>query len=279
MTDIKLHPMTDIPEVGRRIIIGFLIKKGNLEETMKLPVNIVEVNGKIGYWMDHQNFVLLSGISNATGWRYADPVTPEDKAEKIGISMSASYTDASEKQIIMSDSPEAAAHRTDITGWVSRHGRFFGKEERLARYDGCTHVHCEACETPVKKPYTHCKDCRDKRAVERYNALEYKDHDGETPLYSQWLDKYFFDIGELHDTVMEEEISIEVLQLVICNPVTLTTIDEEYWMDDLPSVPEEGELPSQVAEALQEFNNILKEAGPVSWLPGKFRTSIKLEKS
>ena len=43
-----------------------------------------------------------------------------------------------EKQIIMEDSPEAASIQT-VTGWVSRTGRFWGNDERMARFDGSTH--------------------------------------------------------------------------------------------------------------------------------------------
>lgn len=39
----------------------------------------------------------------------------------------------SDKSVIMFDSPEAATYRTDIKGWVSRDGRYYGEDERGAR--------------------------------------------------------------------------------------------------------------------------------------------------
>ena len=42
------------------------------------------------------------------------------------------------KQIILPESPEAASVQT-VTGWVSRTGRYWGNDERMARYDGSTH--------------------------------------------------------------------------------------------------------------------------------------------
>ncbi len=366
ISEPNLHPITDLPEVGRRIIITVLVK-GN-QRVLGVTTSIL--NGQLGYWSEPQIFIVLSGLSNIIGWRYDEPATPEDKGEKVGIDIEASPEDflvltyigehlqmepdtyrefeevvvkhlrenktvfidivppnrrhvASDiwivtndqarhirklihtdfmgitelkevystdtrggakirvdintaQTVIMSDSSAAAVRRTGIVGWVSRHGRFFGKEERLARFDGCTHRPCETCESPTEKAYTHCKDCRDKRATERYNKLEYKDHDGETPLYSHYFDKHFFSIDELNDEMIDEEIGSSVLDLVICVPVNLSLIHEDHWEDDLF---EDNDLPVEVADALEELNQAIKDAAPVAWTPGKYRTSIKLEKS
>ena len=53
-------------------------------------------------------------------------------------------------EMILNTSDEAAHFVTGLSGWVSRHGHFYGNDERLARYDGCTHTVCE-CGKPCEK--------------------------------------------------------------------------------------------------------------------------------
>ena len=77
----------------------------------------------------------------------------------------------SEQKVILSTSDEAARHVENISGWVSRHGRFYGRDERAARWDGCTHVRCADCETIIPKSgLIVCGTCAEKRDVGRYEA-------------------------------------------------------------------------------------------------------------
>jgi hypothetical protein len=46
------------------------------------------------------------------------------------------------EKIVMMDSDEAASIQT-VTGWVDRHGRFWGKDEHQARWCGATHRKCK----------------------------------------------------------------------------------------------------------------------------------------
>jgi len=185
---------------------------------------------------------------------------------------------------IMFDSAEAATHRTNLEGWVSRHGNYYGDGEygeRAARFDGCTHRACDGCGEPSEKNYIHCKNCRHEKDVARYEAMPYKEWNGKTPLYSNRLDEYIFDgIDEYLDEQkangdLDDSIDNQSLMLVICEPVTLTPIDEENWFDDLP---EDYDLPDEAAQALGEFNKILAECGTVSWRPGKYRTNFITKK-
>ena len=76
------------------------------------------------------------------------------------------------EQIVMRDSPESAQYRTDLKGWVSRDGFYFGdgpQGERTARYAGCTHaghggrVRGAACplqHVPNTGRYGHCHGSR-----------------------------------------------------------------------------------------------------------------------
>ena len=178
-----------------------------------------------------------------------------------------------DKLQVLIDADEAATYRTDIKGWVDRHGRYFGNDEHAARYSGCTHRPCEACGKPSKKMYTRCDECRQGLDLERYEALKYKEWDGTTPLYSQALNKYLFDLDGFKDEMECDGnmLDLATLRFVICESVELGSVDEDYWSDDLP---EEGELPDEVIKALEVFNEVLEDAGVVSWKPGKYRTEI-----
>lgn len=182
--------------------------------------------------------------------------------------MTKEHTDA----VILEDSPEAAKYVT-VGGWVDRHGRFFGVDERTARWSGATHIKCANCGKATSKTYTICCDCRLKRSAEKYAAMEPKEWDFDTPLYSEQLGKYFFDDEVLNYVDDNPTESIESLMLVICEPVYLRQIDSDYFYDDLP---DDGELPEEIVIALANFNNIISQQSPVSWAPGKYRAVLKV---
>ena len=70
-----------------------------------------------------------------------------------------------DKEQILYTSDEVAKHVTNIEGWVDRHGRFWGKDEHMARWSGCTHIICPSCGNPTSRNYTICSDCRNKKAL------------------------------------------------------------------------------------------------------------------
>lgn len=62
-------------------------------------------------------------------------------------------------EMILASSPEAASIQT-VTGWVARDGRFWGDDERMARYCGSTHSICE--KNPAHGPVenrSYCEAC------------------------------------------------------------------------------------------------------------------------
>lgn len=184
-----------------------------------------------------------------------------------------------DNEIIMADSDEAAEYRTNICGWVSRHGNYYGKDERMARYDGATHNECPDCKEPIEQVRARCVGCQNIADITRYNKKEHKEWDGKTPLYSEWLNEYIFD--DPHEFLDEQianggvECDIGDLRLRICEPKQLSQIDEDHWCDDLP---EDYDLPADAAGALKAFNEALNDVGTVSWWPGKYRTSINNQK-
>ncbi len=168
-------------------------------------------------------------------------------------------------KIILDTSDKAATFRTDISGWVSKSGRYYGKDERIARWDGCTHMKCDLCGVIYPKGYSKCDLCSEKARHDQYVRKELVSWDKKTPLYSESVDRYFYDIDDIDDYLdchLDRELS--TLDLVLCDPVYLQELDYDHFVDDLP---EDGELPDEALEALEKFNEILRQQGPVSWQP------------
>jgi hypothetical protein len=174
--------------------------------------------------------------------------------------------------MVLFDSDEAAHLQTGISGWVSRHGRFMGNDERAARYDGCTHRRCEDCGNPCEKGWLVCNECREKRDIARYNAMPKEEWDGKGMIYSAAADKYFSDLDEAEEFLEDDGGTMESLRLIICEPQYLPFLSYDYGCDELP---EDGELPDAVVQAIEDFNKVIKETGAVSWIPSK--KAVKLE--
>ena len=175
-----------------------------------------------------------------------------------------------DQPIVMYDSPEAASIRT-VTGWVSRHGQWWGDNEDAARYGGCTHRPCRDCGEPAERSYLICIACREKAASERFAAMPRKAWDGEAMVYSVVTDRYYSDPDEAYDD-LEDGQTLEDLGLVICEP-NLCQLDSDYWSDDLP---DEGcdETPGWLEDAVAAFNEAVR-GKVLSWSPGKFRLLIE----
>jgi len=172
-----------------------------------------------------------------------------------------------DSKVVLFDSDEAAHYRTNLSGWVSRHGRFMGNDERAARYDGCTHTRCEDCGEPVDRGRLVCPKCGEARDVKRYNAMPKEEWDGNGMLYSDAANKYFLDWDDIEGYLEDEEGTVESLRLIICTPEYLPLLDpSDYGCD---SLAEDGELPDVVIEAIEEFNKVIRKVGAVSWYPGK----------
>lgn len=179
-------------------------------------------------------------------------------------------------QMIFPDSPEAATYRTDIKGWVSRKGLFFGGDEHLARMNGCTHVRCEECDEPAETHHRYCAKCAAKRRFEKFMALPAKEWDGSVPLCLYQGDVYFYDSDEIEEYCDEHDIhpeDPEELQLVWCMRQQPPVFAEDYFADWLDCEPE-IETPKGILDAIDEFNEKIKEHFPVMWIPDNVRAII-----
>ena len=133
-------------------------------------------------------------------------------------------------KIVMRDSPEAAEYRTGLSGWVSRRGLFYGDRpdsEDMARYDGCTHVACKYCSAPAQKSYAACQECRDKKDLERFEALPRADWDGKAMLYSEARDKYYAGPDDAEDELEEGE-TLAVRHMSAISDATLTGFEATF---------------------------------------------------
>lgn len=174
-------------------------------------------------------------------------------------------------KMILIDSEESAK-RVTVEGWISRNGRFYGDCESAARYDGCTHVYCEDCNSPINKSgLTICNDCKEKKKIERYNAMPRKKWDRETPLYSEEHHEYFFSEDAFCYFIGEHECSIESLRLIICEPNRFRKIYDSFFYGDLP---DGEELPEELGRAIDNFNAVIESLPTVSWSPGKYAADL-----
>lgn len=174
---------------------------------------------------------------------------------------------------IMYESDEAATFKTGLSGWVSAKGRFYGKNENLARYDGCTHKLCD-CGNTMSKGWTKCDDCRAKASDERYEAMPFKEWDDE-PLVLFGDDRYFWSIDDLIDYA--EDNPEADLQLVICEPNYAPEICDSYGEEYFPEDQYLDDVAPELAKRIADLNEwIAKEKPILSWTGGKYRTTVKL---
>jgi len=183
-----------------------------------------------------------------------------------------------EEKEIMYESDEAATFKTDISGWISSTGRFWGKDERAARYDGSTH-HIGECGHKTERPYTRCSSCRDQMDIERYKSLPEIPWDGTTPLCLWNDDKYFFDEDDISQYCEDNEIESIDLQLCLCNPNHYTEVDvDAIAPEDVATEDYDGDLPKVIQDALDALNNVIKEyKDPFTWSQGKQRVTVILK--
>lgn len=180
-------------------------------------------------------------------------------------------------KIILPESDEAAQYRT-LTGWVDRHGRYWADDERMARWSGATHLHCDTCGAVIRKHgYTICDDCREERDVAAYNKYKTQPHDGGW-CYSEAHECFFEDEDEVEEYMAENNVTWDDLRMCATTPNYLFTIDEDTWSDVLH---EDGPgLPSAVDEALSVLNSAIEKSEPISFSPTKIALTrvIELEK-
>jgi hypothetical protein len=172
------------------------------------------------------------------------------------------------EEIIVLDTSDEAAQLKTITGWVSRDGRFYGNDERTARYAGSTHSTC-SCGKLMTRMYTKCESCIRKQVVNTYDNLPFKEWDGVEPVCLYGGDEYFFSPDDVEWYLEDNELKPEDIMLVICEPNYLQAISSDYWEDVLH---EDQDIPDELKKLVEEVNKYIESSKPISWSPGKTRT-------
>ncbi len=173
----------------------------------------------------------------------------------------------SDKPMFLNTASDAATRQT-VTGWVSRTGRYWGDDERMARWDGCTHVEC-ACGQPVEKSWLACQKCRDARDDAKWLAMPLVEWDGKTPFCTPDGDEYFFDEETFYDWCEDGCLTPSEVQLVLAEPTHYRQLDADYWVDEMP---EDGDLPDEIQAAVDALNKVIAGYGKASvWFAGKQR--------
>jgi hypothetical protein len=173
---------------------------------------------------------------------------------------------------IILDTSDEAAKIVTLTGWQSSDGRFWGKDERAARYSGCTHKQCE-CGGLMERHWLKCAECRHKAHAERFNALPFKEWNGE-PVCTWDAQKYFFDEDDLIEYCEDNELT--EVDLLFCVENNWRQVDDDYWSDYMPE-DSDGDFPKQMQEALDNLNKIIQTLPAQSYSAGKVRTKYILK--
>lgn len=175
---------------------------------------------------------------------------------------------------------EAAEIRT-LTGWACRTcGTFWAKDERAARYCCAKDMPCE-CGRRREKHYVACRDCRRKRDIERFEAMERRPWDGKQMIYSQQLDRYFSSPDDAREYLEEGDhdldpfLTMEFLRLVLCRPNNGRSFDiEEHLSDDFAPDDDNPLRDSEVTAINNYVNQWITERAPFSWEPDKFALDL-----
>lgn len=191
----------------------------------------------------------------------------------MGKLMEAIQKNETSRKILATD--EGIVEPVSVRAWKDRHGKIH-MSEYFARQASATHSKCQYCEAlyPLSS-YTACPSCREKKAIEKYNCMPYREWDGETPLYSDSANRYFMNEDELIDFCYEygygDEIDLSTLRLKLCEPVKYRQIDQNYWADNM--YEDQEELPKALINKLVEFNEFIETLANDAWTVSLFRTS------
>lgn len=176
--------------------------------------------------------------------------------------------------VILYDSPEAASIKTGLSGWVSSNGRYWGKDEHMARWDGCTHRKCQDCGAVHEKNWAYCPECYKKKRHEQFLSLPEVPFD-KVECCKIWDDDTFFFSPEedISEYCLNNDIDPADLCLEVCEAkIELSKVGEDYWADELP---EDHDLPPKIEEALNALNKAIKEHSPTVWWGCNKRTTYK----
>lgn len=169
------------------------------------------------------------------------------------------------KDIFPEDS-EAAIYMDSVPfskGWVDRNGRYWGDDERMARYSGATKLRCDDCGNPIPKVgYSCCFDCRALRSRKAFDTLPVEKWDGICMLYSETQEEYYTDIASALDFLKSKEDWYS-LQLTLTRKVEISPLTSDDWYEEFP----DGDVPQELEAIIEDFNIKLAKIDWNLWEP------------
>jgi len=167
---------------------------------------------------------------------------------------------------------ENAAEPVQVTAWKNKAGHLFF-DERVARYDGCTHTRCE-CGKPAQKNLIWCEECTTKQDCEEHTKRPVAEWTEGALVYARNHNEYFQDLAEIEGYCKRKGVEIESLHLILCEAEYAWALDPRDIYEDITS--DEGDIPVEIEAAFDKLNmEILKCKRPLSWTPGDKRIVLK----
>lgn len=179
----------------------------------------------------------------------------------------------SDNKIIFEDSPEnpAVYESRTITGWWDNEGRFWGASEKTAKMLSSTHRKCERYphHQAIEKNQGYCPLCDEERANKEYKEMPAKEYDGTSPVVILNTDQYFFDRESIEVYCKNYLIKPEDLKLVFCKPQYFHEIEpDDIYSDILPEDFCVDDVSSELSEAFNKLNEIIRKGIVASWIEG-----------
>ena len=193
------------------------------------------------------------------------------------------------KKILITDN-EAATYFTDIKGWVSSKGNFFGEDEEVARYDGSTHTVCSTkdCGEIVEKYKIFCDKCTHNNYIKRFNNLPVSDYKNEdcNVIFSDLLEEYFSDESDLYDRISEyciknsidkDNFDESLFRLQPCKEIKLSEIQESDILSEDIFSDYDIKLPREIIIYLDLLNKEINDFKTGIYEPKNKRLSIFID--
>lgn len=186
----------------------------------------------------------------------------------------------SKENIILEDEAEKLIEQVTLDVWKVNEQKYFVKKDKAIEFV-TTHKKCE-CGDLMEKYRSKCHKCQSEewsnQSHERYLRKPIKEWDGKTFLTIYNTDVFFEDESEIQDYLSENDLKIEDLELCICEPNHLPTIDyDEMCVDIMPeNIDDLSRLCPEVLNKINELNEFIKNHKPISWTEGIYRTNVTL---
>lgn len=171
---------------------------------------------------------------------------------------------------------EDAAETVTVTGWSCKTcKRFWGIDEHMARYCCAKDMACE-CGKRQSKHRARCDECQNVRDIASYAKKTREPWDGESPLYSEQAEEFFFhgpdsviefvmDKEECEESEVTAEM-VAALRLVHCQQVKPRHFEIEDMFEDSLGEDQELDRDHEIV-ALEKAVNAWIDAQPTGWEP------------